>query len=642
LRLVFLLYAEDRGLTPGGEVYVNHYSVGGLFEQLRADAGRYPDTMDQRFGAWARLLTLFRLVQDGARHGPLQLPARKGRLFDPDRYPFLEGRTQGSERRPGERLAPPLVPDGVVYRVLEKLLVLDGERLAYRTLAVEQIGSVYETMMGFRLEKAGGRSIAVRPAKAHGAPATVNLDELLTVPAGKRNEWLKTRTDQALTGAALNALKAAQAPEDVVAALGRKVAAAATPRIVPPGAMVLQPSDERRRSGSHYTPRNLTEPIVRTTLRPVLERLGPRPAPAQILALKVCDPAMGSGAFLVEACRQLAEVLVAAWHAHGRIPVIPPDEDELLHARRLVAQRCLYGLDKNPMAVDLAKLSLWLATLAACPECGGERAPAEHDRRPDRPRAGPRLAAQFAVPAVQRNWGSPGRRGRPGGPACPAGGAGQEGLVAPPVRVGQGRRPNRAAPDLGRTPRPRASRSAPPPAVRPPQPAPPCPHRPNRAARPPRRLRRRQRAQQLVLLRRPHHRARHERAPAPVRLAHLPACLFAMVNPPPLRGQCLDDPAVHLPAAQGRRQLGPPRRVAGLRSNTASRAWLRASLPRRRNGQSPRRGGGDCAGRGRAAEGGRAGSPGREAGRRRAAAGPAATERGWPIATRGRGPVAPR
>jgi hypothetical protein len=167
-----------------------------------------------------------------------------------------------------------------------------------------------------------------------------------------------------VTGQAASALKDARTPEDIVAALEKKVAREATPHIVPPGAMVLQPSDERRRSGSHYTPRSLTEPIVRTTLRPVLERLDPNPTPQQILELKVCDPAMGSGAFLVEACRQLAEALVRAWHAHDAVPVIPPDEDEVLHARRVVAQRCLYGVDKNSMAVDLAKLSLWLATLA--------------------------------------------------------------------------------------------------------------------------------------------------------------------------------------------------------------------------------------------------------------------------------------
>ena len=76
---------------------------------------------------------------------------------------------------------------------------------------------------------------------------------------------------------------------------------------------------------------------------------------------------MGSGAFLVEACRQLGDALVTAWHVHNEAPPLPPDEDELLHARRLVAQRCLYGVDKNEMAVDLAKLSLWLATLAQGP-----------------------------------------------------------------------------------------------------------------------------------------------------------------------------------------------------------------------------------------------------------------------------------
>ena len=119
-----------------------------------------------------------------------------------------------------------------------------------------------------------------------------------------------------------------------------------------------------RRTGSHYTPRELTEPIVRTTLRPVLEALGDRPTPGQILDLKVCDPAMGSGAFLVEACRQLAECLVTAWDVHGAIPEMGPDEEPLLHARRLVAQQCLYGVDKNPFAVSLAKLSLWLVTLA--------------------------------------------------------------------------------------------------------------------------------------------------------------------------------------------------------------------------------------------------------------------------------------
>jgi hypothetical protein len=73
---------------------------------------------------------------------------------------------------------------------------------------------------------------------------------------------------------------------------------------------------------------------------------------------------MGSGAFLVETCRQLGNALVEAWRAYGDMPTIPSDEDEVIFAMRLVAQRCLYGVDRNPVAVDLAKMSLWLVTLA--------------------------------------------------------------------------------------------------------------------------------------------------------------------------------------------------------------------------------------------------------------------------------------
>ena len=103
---------------------------------------------------------------------------------------------------------------------------------------------------------------------------------------------------------------------------------------------------------------------MRKTLEPILDHLGRHPRPEVLLELKIADIAVGSAAFLVETCRQLADELAAAWHFHKCLPVIPPDEDELLYARRLVAQRCLYGVDRNPMAVDLAKLSLWLATMA--------------------------------------------------------------------------------------------------------------------------------------------------------------------------------------------------------------------------------------------------------------------------------------
>ena len=375
LRLVFLLYAEERGMLPENETFVRHYSLTGLYQRLREDAALHPDTMDQRFGAWAQLLVLFRLIHDGARDyrtgGAVSLPERRGALFDPDRFPFLEGRRAGAgagARQRIERIRPPLISDGAVSRVLEKLLVLDGERISYRTLDVEQIGSVYETIMGFRMEVATGRSVAIKPAKKLGAPSTVDLDALLEQGTGNRAKWLQPRTDRNLTDTVAKGLRAAETVEDLHAALDRVLDKDATPDHVPTGALVLQPNEERRRSGSHYTPRELTEPIVRHALAPILERLrgedGRAPAPAQILDIKVCDPAMGSGAFLVETCRQLADALIDAWGAHGEMPVIPPDEDEVIHARRLVARKCLYGVDRNPMAVDLAKVSLWLSTLA--------------------------------------------------------------------------------------------------------------------------------------------------------------------------------------------------------------------------------------------------------------------------------------
>ena len=369
LRLVFLLYAEERDLLPGGETFARHYSLAGLYERLREDAALHPDTMNQRYGAWAQLLVLFRLFHDGAEADGLHLPRRHGALFDPDRFPFLEGRGAGA-RQIHERIEPPLVPDGTIYRALDKLLVLDGERISYRALDVEQIGSVYETMMGFRLET------ATRPVGGHqGAEEARRADRRRPRSAGRR----AGRTPGAVAAGADRPRAHRHRPQaggrsptvaDLHAALQPVIDTAATPDLVPPGALVLQPSEARRRSGSHYTPRELTEPIVRTTLEPILARLrgpgGKPPRPAAILDLKVCDPAMGSGAFLVEACRQLGDALIEAWRAAGddAAPDIPPGEDEVIFARRLIAQRCLYGVDRNPMAVDLAKVSLWLATLA--------------------------------------------------------------------------------------------------------------------------------------------------------------------------------------------------------------------------------------------------------------------------------------
>jgi hypothetical protein len=367
MRLVFVLYAEDRDLIPSRTdekartLYSQSYSVRGLHGKLLEDLACHPDTIDERRGAWGGLVALFRLIHAGDRTGWIR--ARGGKLFDPDAFPFLEGRTTAEE--------PPCVlpvTDGCVLRVLDGLLTLTGERLSYRTLDVEQIGSVYETVMGFTVLPASGSALAIRAGKHNRTPVFVDLAEFTALKPEQRLQHLKEGAQRGtLTDRQQRAIKAAAGLEEMIEALDSIVDERGSPekRVVQAGTPILQPTDERRRTGSHYTPRSLTEPIVRHPLEPAFERLGPNARPEDVLDLKICDLAMGSGAFLVEACRALAARLAQAWARWPETrPKLPADEDEDLRARRLVAQRCLYGVDKNPMATDLAKLSLWLATLA--------------------------------------------------------------------------------------------------------------------------------------------------------------------------------------------------------------------------------------------------------------------------------------
>jgi hypothetical protein len=195
------------------------------------------------------------------------------------------------------------------------------------------------------------------------------------------------------------------------------------PVIISAGAVYVTAGTDRRESGTHYTPKALTEEIVRYTLEPLVyvgvsEGLSQSEwklkSPQEILNLKICDPTMGSGAFLVQVCRYLAARLLESWErldppqpplkrgekslkasldkgekalevplykgdlggsliftVFGNISkpdldeaLIPDDDlDRLIVAKRLIAERCVYGVDKNPLAVEMAKLSLWLETL---------------------------------------------------------------------------------------------------------------------------------------------------------------------------------------------------------------------------------------------------------------------------------------
>lgn len=369
LRLVFVLYAEDRGLLPTSHAfYSRELSVLALFEELVRDQGAYPDAMSRRFGAWGRLVALFRAIYLGVSHADLRMPPKRGELFDPNTYPFLEGwgpagsaPVRHAESRAAVEI--PSVDDATVLTVLDKLIVFEGQRLSYRALDVEQIGSVYEALMGYHVLRVVSPSVCMRPNRVW-----ISAEEARAQKPAQRAAWLKETAGLSTAQATklAEAISSAKTDDAITSAL--EAFSVKGTSLASEGRLVLQPGVERRRTSSHYTPRSLSAPIVRKTLAPLFACLAAEGKGAKsqdLLSLSVCDPAMGSGAFLVEACRVLADELVAAWTREGKLhEIAAAHADVLTYARRLVAQSCLYGVDKNPYAVSLAKLSLWLLTLS--------------------------------------------------------------------------------------------------------------------------------------------------------------------------------------------------------------------------------------------------------------------------------------
>lgn len=409
MRLVFLLAAEERGLLLLGDPrYDAFYALSSLRMQLHAGT---EEILERRRSAWSRLLALFRGVYGGIDHPLLRLPAMGGSLFDPDRYPFLEGRKKGTNWRsdPAEPLP---IDDRTVLLLLEAIQTFEGRTLSYRALDVEQIGHVYEGLLERTVQRVADVTLELEgSAKAKNARVALGEIESASLDGDTRIvDLLKERSERS-EPAIRNAI--GREPDALVAARLLTVCrgdVTLRDRILPyaellrtdpwgypmvhhAGAFVVVLGADRRESGTHYTPKSLTEKIVEETLTPIVYR-GPAEGTAredwklksadELLDLKVCDPAMGSGAFLVQACRWLADRLVEAWSNmeaaggqiddEGRIhatddaagfePLSRDIEERAILARRLIAERCLYGVDKNPLAVELAKLSLWLTTLA--------------------------------------------------------------------------------------------------------------------------------------------------------------------------------------------------------------------------------------------------------------------------------------
>ncbi|WP_376767547.1 Eco57I restriction-modification methylase domain-containing protein [Streptomonospora salina] len=416
MRVVFVLFAEERGLLPSdNDLYAKAYSAGGLNAELerRALEGS-EDELQNTYTAWHRLLALFQAVYAGVDHPRLQMHAHDGSLFDPQAFAWM----------------PLIIDDQTVLHMLNAVQHVEvgtgknKERrtLSFRALDVEQIGYVYEGLLSYDGFRAG--ELVVGLVGKEGREEEVPLRRLEELAA--RHTDVAALAEAAAAEFKDSGIGSKRALEKKLAPLSgqekeeaRSLLLAVTrrdyplaerllpfyrmlrtdlrglPMVVMSGELYVTESALRKNTGTHYTPRFLAEEVVEGALEPLVYEPGPLQtadkdtwrlkSSEQILGLKVADIAMGSAAFLVAAARYLGARLIEAWTAEndprvrehaeagaggaaqggvGAGASASTDDDPLvIEARRHVIEHCLYGVDINPMAVEMAKLSLWLVSM---------------------------------------------------------------------------------------------------------------------------------------------------------------------------------------------------------------------------------------------------------------------------------------
>ncbi len=328
-RLLFILYAEDRDLLPVNDTRYGEYGLRNrvrLDLDLRLDRGDVFSTSATRY--WSALSDLFLAINEG--DASIGLPPYNGGLFDEDRTPILT------------RIR---IPDDVMASVIGALSfeTTGGDRkyINYRNLSVQQLGSIYERLLEYEVLREDGR-VEVRPnlfaRKGSGSYYT----------PGELVHLILTETLEPLAAAVRKAFQ---------------------DRILELGSQKL--TNYRR-----------------------IDILRDIDTASALLEFKICDPAMGSGHFLVSVVDYMTDQVIGAmadaeqevpeeWgdyvsplieridtirrrirtNAHDREWMIDEDQLDDRHiVRRMVLKRCIYGVDKNPMAVELAKVSLWLHT----------------------------------------------------------------------------------------------------------------------------------------------------------------------------------------------------------------------------------------------------------------------------------------
>lgn len=402
MRLVFLLFAEESGLLPSDNaLYAASYSAGRLYAELRqrvVDARGNEAELDHTYLAWHRLLALFTVVHQGVNHSELRLIGHDGSLFDPDAHPWL----------------PLTVDDRTVLHMLASVqtVTIAGEQrtVSFRTLTVEQIGYVYEGLLSFEGFRADDTIVGLIGKEGREEEVYLSDLEALGFDDNLPAKLAEKYKDSGI--GSVRALTAKLVPltgDDRSQAESRLYAVAADhklvqrllpyygiirrdlrgdPVVILNGQLYVTESKLRASTGTHYTPRFLAEQVAEGALEPLVYQPGPLQtadkstwklrSAEEILSLRIADIAMGSGAFLVAACRYLAGKLIKAWSVDGNVDALrvmsaSPVESGLdldvaadplvVKARRAIIEHCLYGVDINAMAVEMAKLSLWLVSM---------------------------------------------------------------------------------------------------------------------------------------------------------------------------------------------------------------------------------------------------------------------------------------